>query len=258
MARVKVAAANQVTFIAGRQGKSYLPAGITPYTRVRTFRGCRRPAGLRYIGRMTALSYWSPQETSRLKLRRPERSDFTAVWEIRSDPRTTAGAHRPGDTTNASFDLFFAGVIKHWDLHGFGVWSVEARSHPGRLIGFAGVQHLTVQGRPALNLTYTFHPDTWANGFATETARKALLLAQVHIPELPVVACTTGDDVGGQRTAVAAGLRREPLLDLAYRRYTKVYFTKGWNPAGGPGPGHPLDPISTIPTSAMSGPSSQA
>lgn len=125
--------------------------------------------------------------------------------------------------------------MHHWDLHGFGVWRVETRSHPGRLIGLAGVSHLSLQDRPALNLTYIFRPDTWANGFASEAVRRALFLAQLHMPELPVVARTTGDNLGGQRTAEAVGLRREPLLDVASRRNAEVYFAKGWGRAGLPG-----------------------
>lgn len=193
---------------------------------------------MRYIGKMANLSDWAPLETSRLKLRRPERADFTAAWDMRSDSRTKGNGHHPGPLTKDSFATYFAGVMQHWDLHGFGVWSVETGSQPGRLIGLAGVSHLTVQDRPALNLSYTFHLDTWANGFATEAARKALVLAQLHMPDLPVVVCTTGDNIGAQRTAIAAGLRREPLLDLVYRRHTCVYFTKGWNRAGGPGPAY--------------------
>lgn len=212
------------------------PGGTLP---VRGSSGCRRPAGVGYIGRMANLSDWTPVETSRLKLRRPEDTDFTAAWEMHSDPRTKVNGHDPCDMMKDNFAIYFTEVLQHWDLHGFGVWSVESRSHPGRLIGLAGVAYLAVQNRPALNLTYTIHPDTWANGFATEAARKARILARLRMPGLPVVVCTTGDNIGAQRTAVAAGLRREPLLDLAYRRHTCVYFTNGWNWAGGPGPDHP-------------------
>jgi len=59
--------------------------------------------------------------------------------------------------------------VRHWEEHGFGHWCVR-ESGSDRIIGYAGVKRMLMQGRPVLNLVYRFAPDMWGRGFATEAA----------------------------------------------------------------------------------------
>lgn len=108
------------------------------------------------------------------------------------------------------------------------MWSVFAAAEPGTLIGFTGVSHRIIRGRPALNLYYRYSPAVWGQGLATEGALEAVRLAEELLPGLPVVAYTSVDNIGSQRTALAAGLERREDLDEDRGTYLDLYLAKGW------------------------------
>jgi ribosomal-protein-alanine N-acetyltransferase len=62
------------------------------------------------------------------------------------------------------------GFIEHRQRWGFGVWTVLL---PGsEVIGHAGAQHTTIDGRPEVELLWFIHPDYWNRGYATEIATR--------------------------------------------------------------------------------------
>lgn len=189
---------------------------------------------LRYVGCMRPLSGWTPRETARLLLRRLELPDLAAAVEIHTDPRTNIHETQPETVTEHNSALQFGKMLEHWDLHGFGVWAVESKPEPGRIIGFTGVSHRIIHERQTLNLSYRFHPDVWGRGLATESAKEAVLLARRNLSDLPVVAYAATGNIGSQRTALAAGLVRHTELDAYYASHKHVYFALGWEPASKP------------------------
>lgn len=170
-------------------------------------------------------AFWTPLETGRLLLRRPEESDRAAAVALHSDPRTNA--HNPGAVTTAAAEATFRAFLRHWRSQGFGYWAVAARDAPETVIGFTGVRVIDLAGRPALNLYYRYDPSAWGHGYATEGARRAVALARLHMPELPVVARTTPENIGSQKTALAAGLDRREDLDVDHGGWTEVFFMTG-------------------------------
>lgn len=171
---------------------------------------------------------WSPLSTTRLLLRRPEPNDLAAAVEIHTDPQTNLHNPAASSVTPASTAAKLDEMLAHWDAHGFGVWVVATRDLPDHVVGFTGISHRTVAGRPALNLYYRYRPSAWGNGYATEAARLAVTRAARLLPGLPVVAYTTPSNTGSARTAVAAGLLRRPDLDVTHPTHTDVYYTAGW------------------------------
>ena len=123
--------------------------------------------------------------------------------------------------------------LDHWDQHGFEYWVVEASDSGqvgdgAQVLGFTGVQTADWLERPVLNLYYRYAAERWGRGYATEGARHAVCWAQVHHPTRPVLAYTTLDNVGSQRTAVAAGLVRRPELEFELRGHRAVVFVSHW------------------------------
>jgi RimJ/RimL family protein N-acetyltransferase len=151
-------------------------------------------------------------DTERLLLRRPTTADLAAHHRIHADPRTWT--HRP--------ELRLTGVeqserqlvhwLDHWERHGYGYWSVE---RAGRVVGFGGLMLLPQWRAPddAVNLYYRFEPESWGNGYATETARAALDLAARELPGLLVVARIRPTNLVSTRVAERAGMTRRPDLD---------------------------------------------
>lgn len=171
---------------------------------------------------------WTPVRTGRLLLRRPEPADEAAAVRLHLDPRTNVHDPSPGPVTAAQAARTFHVISRHWRSFGFGVWATALPEEPAGLVGFAGVSHRVVQGRPALNLYYRFHPDYWGRGLATDAASAAVRLAREHLPGLPVVAYTTEENEASQRTALAAGLERRPDLDVEHRGRRDIYLAADW------------------------------
>lgn len=80
--------------------------------------------------------------TERLVLRRWQPDDGPAMAEINGDPEVTRYLNRVLDA--AAVDGFYALMVGHWDLYGFGPWVVESREagRAGETLGFAGLAHL--------------------------------------------------------------------------------------------------------------------
>lgn len=173
-------------------------------------------------------SAWTPIWTDRLELRRPRPGDLDAAIRIHSDPRTNRHHPEPETISAESSATRFESICEHWNKHGFGVWCVARRSDPNVVVGFTGLTYRTVHARDILNLYYRYDPSVWGQGYASEGARRAVQVANQLLPKYPVVAYTTPDNIGSQRTALAAGLTRRKDLDVDNGKYVDVYLAQGW------------------------------
>ena len=160
------------------------------------------------------------------RVRPPTADDLADVFRIHGDPRTNrfnpAGPDADLDASRARLD----GWLAHWAEHGFGYWAVE--SGDGAVIGFCGVRRETWRGRPVLNLYYRFAPEVWGRGIASAVAAHAIAWGRAHRSE-PVLAYTTEDNEGSQRTALAAGLVRRPDLEHEVDGLWAVVFSEAEN-----------------------------
>ena len=158
------------------------------------------------------------------RVRRPTADDLGAVFGIHGDPRTNRFNPAGPDPDVAASRARLDGWLAHWEEHGFGYWAVE--SADGAVIGFCGVRTETWLGRPVLNLYYRFAPEVWGRGIASAVAAHAIEAAGQHSPGRPVVAYTTEDNEGSQRTALAAGLVRRPDLEHELDGLWAVVFSE--------------------------------
>jgi ribosomal-protein-alanine N-acetyltransferase len=150
--------------------------------------------------------------TERLRLTPPVPSDAAAVLAILGDPRTVE--HNPSDrlADEGEATALVARWVRHWAEHGFGYRCVREHGSD-RIVGYAGLKRMTMDGRPVLNLVYRFVPDVWGRGLATEAADALVANALEEQPGQTIVARVRPDNRPSQHVALKAGLRRDVALD---------------------------------------------
>ena len=121
-------------------------------------------------------------ETDRLVLRPPEPRDVeahiammqalavAAVLSPTQEPQERSGLWRQ-----------FAGILGHWQIRGFGFFSVEEKA-TGAWIGRVGPW--MPEDWPGLECGWTIHPDHWGKGYAPEAAIASVRWAFGQFPDL--------------------------------------------------------------------------
>ncbi len=109
--------------------------------------------------------------TERLIAERFRPDHFDLLCQIHRNPAvmTTLGGVRSDETTRQNLQDY----ITHWETHGFGLWLLRDRAN-GALAGRAGLKGINVGGNWEIELGYTFLPDYWGRGLATEIAAASL------------------------------------------------------------------------------------
>jgi [ribosomal protein S5]-alanine N-acetyltransferase len=150
--------------------------------------------------------------TARLIGRRPEPGDSEAFRRIFTDPRTPEAVW-PADlrTTDRAQSLLDE-AVRHWERFGFGIWTVLLA---GRPIGWTGLRHTYVGGRPEVELMWFIDPDHWNQGYATEMARESVRVG-FDVLELDEIAALTMENNGPSRAVMEKlGMRYERDLEHA-------------------------------------------
>jgi ribosomal-protein-alanine N-acetyltransferase len=127
--------------------------------------------------------------TARLVGRPPEPGDAAVYAQIFTDARVAEEAwpehQRTADRALALLDHF----LRHWERWGFGPWTVLHDSTP---IGYTGLRHADVDGRPEVELLWFLDADRWGHGYGTEMAQEAVRVA-FDVLELDAVVAQTVD-----------------------------------------------------------------
>ena len=170
--------------------------------------------------------------TERLVGRRPTPADEPLFLAFHRDPRVVAwlgGGDQ--DVTEQENREWLDDKLRHWELHGFGLYALFAAGGPGadapladgqapaaglpaadgRLIGRAGIQQVDpdvgeVVGDPhAIELMYALAFDAWGRGYASEVARRLLEVARDDLRRAEIVADTVPHNVRSRRVMEALG-----------------------------------------------------
>lgn len=144
--------------------------------------------------------------TERLVGRRPEPTDLAAVVDFYCDPRIDEVLWPSHFRTPERAKEVLDGHIAHWERWGFGTWLVELG---GRVIGWDGLRHATVAGRPELELLWFISPDHWGHGYATEIAREAVRVAFEVLELDDVVAFTPPGNAASRAVMEKLGMSYE-------------------------------------------------
>ncbi|MEP0990895.1 MAG: GNAT family N-acetyltransferase [Tateyamaria sp.] len=120
--------------------------------------------------------------TDRLILRKPNAQDADAALAFFQSDRSryVGGPHSLGAAWRS-----FAGEIGHWDIRGYGMWTVTLKD-TGRAIGLVGPWHPA--DWPEFEIGWLLFDDAdQGHGFAAEAARAALDYAFVALNQPTVV-----------------------------------------------------------------------
>jgi RimJ/RimL family protein N-acetyltransferase len=77
------------------------------------------------------------EQSERLVYSPPFKSDFERYYQINSDPQTNL-FNPAGAMDEARAIVGFERFMKHWELFGFGSWTIREKSS-GTIIGFGGI-----------------------------------------------------------------------------------------------------------------------
>ncbi|MCV2888111.1 GNAT family N-acetyltransferase [Ruegeria aquimaris] len=117
---------------------------------------------------MTTLTLDIPVlKTDRLILRAPEARDFENVATFFADGERSWGFGGPLSRNEAW--RWFASLIGHWALHGYGFWMVDTQA--GEPVGFVGLW--SPEGWPEPELGWVMYAGTEGKGYAREAAEEA-------------------------------------------------------------------------------------
>jgi [ribosomal protein S5]-alanine N-acetyltransferase len=148
--------------------------------------------------------------TARLVGRRPEPGDLDAVMGFFCDPRVDEEAWPSAFRTPERAKEVLDHQLAHWERWGFGPWMVELG---GRVIGWTGLQHTTIAGRPEVELLWFVHPDHWGQGYTTEMAREAVRAAFEVLELDDVVAFTVPVNAASRAVMEKLGMTYEREIE---------------------------------------------
>jgi ribosomal-protein-alanine N-acetyltransferase len=157
--------------------------------------------------------------TPHLLLRRLTADDLDDLTRMHLDPRVmaTLGGIRSLDETRT----WLAQKLEHWRQYGFGLWLARERETE-QFAGRGGLQHVAIDGRDEIEVGYSFLPDFWGCGLATELARASIRIAftVLNLPEIVCFTLTTNH--ASQRVMQKAGFRYE--RDFLYQNLPHVLY----------------------------------
>jgi RimJ/RimL family protein N-acetyltransferase len=130
-----------------------------------------------------------------LDLRRMDADDriMAMLGGVRSAAETTAYLERN---------------LMHWAEHGFGIWILREPAS-GRVVGRAGLRHLTVEGEAEVELAFALFPEFWGRGLATDAARACVTIGLEWLGLPSLVALALPGNLASQRVLRKAALVQE-------------------------------------------------
>ncbi|HJU25183.1 MAG TPA: GNAT family N-acetyltransferase [Rhodanobacteraceae bacterium] len=141
-------------------------------------------------------------ETARLVLRVPRAEDFERYAELYADEQ--APRYIGGQLSRAAAWRKFLQMPGAWMVQGFAMFSVLDKAS-GRWLGQLGPWR--PEGWPGNEVGWSFHPDSWGRGYATEAARAAIDWAFETLGWTEVIHCIDPANVPSQKLAQRLGSR---------------------------------------------------
>lgn len=143
-------------------------------------------------------------ETERLVLRRPVPADADAHITMMQHP-DVARIFTPdtGPEPRGVCWRGFASLLGHWEIKGFGFFSVFDRAS-GAFVGRVGPWQ--PEGWPGFEVGWTIVPDFWGQGFAPEAARASVRWAFDQYPDLDrIISVIDPSNTNSQAVAAKIG-----------------------------------------------------
>ena len=165
------------------------------------------------------MSFPDSFSTPRLTTERLRAHHYRDILRMHSDARqmATLGGVKNEDETREYLEF----NLNHWDRYRFGLWILRER-RDGPVVGRALLRHLSLQGGDEVEVGYSFHPEYWGRGYATEIARTLVRLGFEQIGLESIVALTMVTNDASKRVLRKAGL--DPAGDTIHAGSTHSLF----------------------------------
>ncbi len=98
--------------------------------------------------------------------------------------------------------------LQHWTDFGFGLWLLRDAGN-GRVAGRALLRHVLIEGTDEIEVGYSFFPEFWGRGLATEIAGACLTHGRHALGFTSMVALTVPHNTGSRRVMEKVGMRFE-------------------------------------------------
>lgn len=144
-------------------------------------------------------------ETDRLLLRPMRAEDRDDLLRTFTDPRVMASFG--GELFDqAQMGRWLQRNLDHQAQYGYGLFALIHKAQ-GELIGDCGLEHLTFEGQPEVELGYDLRSDYWGQGLATEaaTAVRDYALRTLGLPRL--ISLIRRGNAASQAVAARIGMR---------------------------------------------------
>ena len=140
--------------------------------------------------------------TPRLCAERLTADHLADLIRMHRDPvqMATLGGVKDDAATAAYLDRNLA----HWTDYGFGLWILRDDAH--HVAGRALLRHLVIDDRDDVEVGYSFHPEYWGRGLATEIATACVRHGFDDLGLSSIVAITLPTNLASQRVLTKAGL----------------------------------------------------
>lgn len=148
-------------------------------------------------------------ETARLVLRVPRLEDFERYAQLLADEE--AARYIGGRLERAPAWRRFLQMPGAWVVQGFAMFSVLDKAS-GKWLGQAGPWK--PDGWPGNEVGWSFHPDAWGRGYATEAAIAAMDWAFETLGWDSVIHCIDPANMPSQRLAQRLGSRNRGAVQM--------------------------------------------
>jgi len=142
----------------------------------------------------------------RLRAERLTEAHLADLRRMDGDDRMMAPAG--GVRTEAETAEYLDRNLAHWAEHGFGIWILREPAS-GRVVGRAGLRHLSVEGVNEVELAYALFPEFWGRGLATDAARACVTIGRDWLGLPSLVGLVLPANVASQRVLRKAALVQE-------------------------------------------------
>ncbi|MEM8602266.1 MAG: GNAT family N-acetyltransferase [Cyanobacteria bacterium P01_H01_bin.121] len=149
--------------------------------------------------------------TQRLILRSLIEQDLTAYTAMCADAEVMRFIGAGQTLTRAEAWRSLAMILGHWQLRGYGLWAVEARS-TGEFLGRIGLWYPA--GWPGLEVGWMLCRSAWGQGFATEGAIAARDYAFNTLGKAQVLHLIQPANQASIRVAERLGATHQQIIEL--------------------------------------------
>lgn len=144
-------------------------------------------------------------ETERLILREYSEKDFSALYEIMSDPETMK--HYPAPFDEKRTRDWISWNLENYRTYGFGLWAIVLKEN-GEFIGDCGITMQNIDGNLLPEIGYHVHKKYWRLGFGKESAGACRDWFFNNTEYDAVYSYMKYTNVESYRTAMAIGMKK--------------------------------------------------